>query len=247
MPLPYRDFTFPLNVFMHLLTLEGSAPAYLHYGIFTSSGESLSDAQERSTRMLFERLPPPPASILDVGLGLATTLARLTNAGYEAEGITPDEGQIAMARSRYGETLRLTCARFEDHDPGRRYDVVLFQESSQYIESDALFARAAALTSRVIVLDEFATSEGRPLHALGPFLSAAERHGFTKTEDIDLSAGAAHTVPYFLERIPKYRARLVEDLGLAPQQLDDLLVSGATYAASYVSGDYVYRLMQFSR
>lgn len=247
MTLPYRDFYYPLNVFMHVLTLEGETPAHLHYGIFDTPGESLLAAQERSTALLLQRLPPPPASVLDVGVGLATTLARLTSLGYDAEGITPDGQQIAMARARHGDAIRLTCSRFEDHDPGRRYDVVVFQESSQYIGAAALFNRAAELTSRLIVLDEFATSAGRPLHLLEAFLEAASDSGFRKTEDVDLSSGAARTVPYFLERIPRHRERLLTDLGLPAQQLDELVASGADYAEAYARGEYVYRLLQFVR
>lgn len=77
------------------------------------------------------RLPKPPARILEVGTGLGTTLARLTRAGYDATGITPDEKQIAVVRSRYGDTVRVEQIAFESL-ASRPFDVVVFQESSQY-------------------------------------------------------------------------------------------------------------------
>ena len=58
---PYRDFYYPLNVFMHILTNEEGSVSYLHYGLFEREGEPIGEAQERSTSML---------------LGSATTTAR---------------------------------------------------------------------------------------------------------------------------------------------------------------------------
>src|SRR5205823_5833786 len=113
----YRDFYYPLNVFMHILTREEGGVRYLHYGLFEQPDESIDAAQERSTELLLSRLPPPPARLLDVGVGLGTTLARLRELGYDAEGITPDAKQAAMAR------VPVTVASFEEYGaPSRRLD-----------------------------------------------------------------------------------------------------------------------------
>lgn len=230
---------------MHILTHEEGGAKYLHYGLFESQEESILVAQERSTQLLLERLPPPPASILEVGIGLATTLDLLVQLGYDAAGITPDEEQIAMVRSRFDNRLRVDCAAFETFDPGGAFDVILFQESSQYIDSEALFSRAEGLALRVVVLDEFALRPLDPpgLHSIAGFLAAAARHGFAAVEDIDLSAKAAPTVAYFLRHIPSYRQRLIDDLGLTNDQVEDLMVSGQRYLQRYLDGDYGYRLI----
>jgi hypothetical protein len=256
--IPYRDFTYPLNVFMHILTHEERAVRYLHYGLFARPDEPIDDAQERSTELLLSRLPPPPARLLDVGVGLGTTLARLTSLGYDAEGITPDAKQAALVESGGQAILAVRrqtglsvvhVASFETFDAAP-FDVLLFQESSQYIDSDALFAKARVLAPRVLVLDEFAT---RPLDEPGAlrtrdgFLRAAEANGFRVAEEMDLSAQAAPTVAYFQERIPRYRDALIADLGLSDQQIDDLLASGERYGNRYRSGDYVYRLLDLVR
>jgi len=244
--LPYRDFYYPLNVFMHILTHEEGGVSYLHYGLFENEDDSIGQAQERSTDLLFSRLPPAPASLLEVGIGLGTTLRRLTEAGYEVEGITPDEKQIAMVNERYGDAVRIRCAPFETFSPDRTYDAVLFQESSQYIDSEALFARAATLTSHVIVLDEFALQPVEGLHRLDGFLDAASRHGFELVEELDLSSRVTPSVQYFLDRFARYRARLESDLSLAPAEIDDLVTSGETYLRRYREGEYGYRLLQLT-
>lgn len=245
--LAYRDFYYPLNVFMHILTHEEGDVPYLHYGLFESAEESLPAAQERSTQLLLSRLPSPPARLLEVGIGLGTTLQRLTGMGYDVVGITPDDKQIAVVRERYGDAVDAHCVSFEQFPLPDRFDAVFFQESSQYIDAQALFAKARELTSHAIVLDEFALREGGTLHRYDEFLSAAEQHGFRKTEEIELSQKAPPSIDYFTKRLPRYRERLIEDLGLTSQQVDDLIESGRRYRQSYDDGTYGYRLLQFTR
>ena len=245
MTVPYRDFYYPLNVFMHVLTLEEGGVEHLHYGLFEHGGEAISVAQERSTALLLSRLPPPPARILEAGIGLGTTLARLRRLGYDAAGVTPDEQQIAMARRRHGDDLPVTCVRFEEMSTAARFDTIVFQESSQYIDADALFAKATALAPHVIVIDEFALRAEGVLHRLHAFLAAAARHGFEITERLDLTEQAPPTIDYFIARLPRYRTALIDDLGLQPEQVDELIANGANYAAAYRRGDYGYLLLQF--
>jgi len=249
MELPYRDFPFPLNVFMHVVTLEEGGAHSMHYGLFERGDESIAAAQERSTALLLERLPRPPCRLLEVGIGLGTTFARLARLGYDVEGLTPDARQLGVARARFGENQHLHAISFEAFETAKRYDAILFQESSQYIDSEELFRKArrlAAPGARVVVLDEFAIRPvERPdaLHGLDHFLACAERHGFRLEEEIDLSRQAAPTINYFLERLPRHRGVLVADLGVSPEQLDTLIESGAGYSDLYRSGAYGYRLL----
>lgn len=235
---------------MHILTHEEGAATWLHYGIFERDDEPLLAAQERSTELLFSRLPPPPARLLEVGIGLATTLKRLTERGYDVEGITPDPEQIAMARARYGDAIRVTCAPFESFGGNGPYDMIVFQESSQYIDAEALFARAAALASNVLVLDEFALrpiDEPGALHSLDRFREAALRHGFEIVEELDLSAKAAPTMAYFTNRLPAYAPRLIADLGITQEQIAHLIDNGVQYRERYANGTYGYRLLRCAK
>jgi SAM-dependent methyltransferase len=242
----YRDFYYPLNVFMHVLTLEEGGVAALHYGLFARDDEPISVAQRRSTDLLLARLPPPPAALLEVGIGLGDTLAELTRRGYDAIGITPDDQQIAVARAR-NASLNIVHAPLETFTASRRFDVVLFQESSQYIASPALWERMAQWTDHVIVLDEFSITGEGTLHRLDEFLSEAHKHGFAKIEEQDLTTQAAPTITYFTARLPRYRDPLIRDLGLTSEQVDELIASGATYRAQYDRGAYGYRLLVFER
>lgn len=242
---PYRDVHYPLNVFMHILAHEeGGVPA-LHYGFFDRGDESIREAQDSATAMLITRLPPVPARILDAGSGVGSTLARLTLLGYDVEGITPDPQQIAIIRSRYGDRVRVECTRFEDMAPSP-FDTVVFQESSQYIDAGALFAKAREMTSHVVVFDEFAM-EPATLHSYHDFLRAAADEGFEKVEDVDVSRIAAPTIDYFNDRFSRYRTRLLHELSLDAAQLDTLIRLGGENRDRYARGAFVYRVLQFRR
>ena len=248
MSLPYKDFYYPLNVFMHILTHEEGRVVYLHYGLFTEECDTIGAAQERSTGLLRQRLPPPPARLLDAGAGLGTTMARLAADGYDMRGITPDDKQVAMIRETYAG-IGVQCIRYEDL-PAEPFDAIYFQESSQYIGSEAIFSRAREMTSQVIVLDEFSLKPvdfPGALHTLAGFLDAAEKHEFRVIEEVDLSQQAAPTIDYFNARIPRYRERLVADVGITNEQVDDLIASGHRYRDLYRDGTYGYRLLQFRR
>ncbi|HEY6843321.1 MAG TPA: class I SAM-dependent methyltransferase [Thermoanaerobaculia bacterium] len=240
--LDYRDFYYPLNVLLHVLTLEEGEVRHLHYGLFERDDEPIAAAQERASAKILAQLPPPPARVLDVGSGLGANLDRLKKLGYDALGITPDANQIEAIRARYGD-LPLQCMRFEDIR--EKFDVAMFHESSQYIDSEALFAKAEEVTPRVLVLDEFAFGDVEGLHRYDEFIAAAKRHGFELLRDEDVSKAAAPTVPYFMKRIPKYRRRIVEDLGVSDAQVDALIASGERYSSNYHSGRYGYRLLVF--
>jgi cyclopropane fatty-acyl-phospholipid synthase-like methyltransferase len=249
MMLPYRDFYYPLNVFVHILSREEGNVPYLHYGLFDHPGERIAVAQERSTEMLVRRLPPPPARVLEVGIGLGTTMARLLDDGYAVEGITPDEKQIAMVKAAHGEAFPALCTSFEHFHGNGRYDAIIFQESSQYIDSETLFRRARPLIATlgsIVVLDEFVIKPlDRPgsLQSRERFLEAAARHGFALREEVDLSSKAAPTVDYFMERIPRHRQALIGELGLSDEQVEELITSGRDYQARYADGVYGYRLL----
>ncbi|HYR29578.1 MAG TPA: hypothetical protein VEU30_13995, partial [Thermoanaerobaculia bacterium] len=75
------------------------------------------------------------------------------------------------------------------------------------------------------------------------FLDAARRHGFEIVEDLDLSTMAPPTVKYFIKRLPAWRERLVNELGVTNEQVDELITNGDVYLKRYADGVYGYRLI----
>jgi hypothetical protein len=143
----------------------------------------------------------------------------------------------------------VTCAPLETFANSGTYDLLLFQESAQYIDPEVLFSRARELAPRVLVLDEFSLVPGLVdgLPELAKFEAMAVKHGFDRTEEVDVSAMAAPTVDWMMDRIPRYRDRLLNELGVTDEQIAQLQESGRRYQDRYASGQYGYRILRYAR
>jgi cyclopropane fatty-acyl-phospholipid synthase-like methyltransferase len=258
---PYKNLEFPLNVYAHSLYLQESQVNYLHYGLFkegeTVQNVQISAVQQRATDLLLNYLPKPPCRILEIGLGLGTTTEQLVKLGYHITAITPSNNEINIAKQRLNDndflkSVQLKSVRFEDFvAPAESYDVILLQESAQYILPSALFKKAAYLLVKngvILIADEVRlphsdTTEHLPL--LTDILQQAKEREFRLTEQVDLSKQAAPTVDYLLWVIEKHREALLADLELTQTALDDLLIALRRYQERYGDGRYGYRLLHF--
>jgi len=256
----HAQLEFPLNVYAHCLFLQEGRVDYLHYGLFNPD-ESVHYffvrlAQQRSTELLLSRLPPPPCRVLEVGVGLGITALQLADMGYTVTGLSPDAAQIEIARQRVGDKVTFECVSFEDFSaPAASFEVILFQESAQYIHSLTIFNNAFELlaeSGRLLVVDEVGlqrvpTETIHNLPLLTYTVAQAERCGFELTEQQDLSAKAAPTVDYLLRVIEKHRAALRTDLDLTAAQLDGLLESLSLYQTKYRQSRYGYVLLNWTK
>ncbi len=255
---PFKELVFPLNVYAHSLYLQEGQVDYLHYGLFQKGAcvqsVQISAVQQRATDLLFIHLPEPPCRILEIGLGLGTTAQQLLKRGYSLTAITPNLQEIKLAKQILNDYSVLQCARFEEFvAPAESYDVVLLQESAQYILPAALFNKAQHLLVEggiILIADEISlrrtplnTSEHLPL--LTDTLQQAKESGFRLTEQIDLSTQAAPTIDYLLWIIEKHRETLLADLALTQTALDDLLTDQRRYKEKYSEGRFGYTLLSF--
>lgn len=249
------SFAFPLNVYGRMLELGEGRLQHLHYGLFEREGEPVWQAQERASERLWQALPPP-CRVLEVGVGVGTTLRRLADAGYRATGLTPDAAQIAEVRARHGHGLDLRTAALESFDgAGGPWELLLLQESAQYIEPLKLFEAADRLLvaegAELVVMDEFALRRSEPghtgLHERDAFVALAQRMGWQLVLEQDLSSSAAGTVQAISRLVRQQRAALLRDLPVGEALLDGLLDSARRYASLYAEGVYGYRLLRLRR
>lgn len=251
----YRDLTYPLNVYACVLAMEEGQVDNLHYGLFDETHPSLPAAQNRSTELILQHLPPPPCRLLEIGCGLGATLQELNKQGYQSLGITPDAAQIRIVHERLGDQAKVVCVAFEElaAAPGC-FDVILLQESAQYLSPLMLFNKAYDLLAdggELLVLDEFALKRVEPglegLHQLRCFVAQAMRCGFLLEHQLDLSQQAAPTVEYLLRVIPKHRSALLSSLAIPERWLDELLASLTLYRRKYAEGRFGYALLRLRR
>jgi SAM-dependent methyltransferase len=121
----------------------------LHYGLWSEGLEvavrNLPEAQRRYSEFLLAHIPPGVETILDVGCGTGGLAALLVARGYRVECISPSPELTRMARERLGPDVPLHETTFEAFRSERRYDLVLFSESFQYIPLAVVLPKAASL------------------------------------------------------------------------------------------------------
>ncbi len=245
--------TFPLNAFACATWLEEGQVNYLHYGLFDADHPSLMAAQGQSTKLIMERLPAPGAQILEIGIGLGTTAARLVALGYHVIGIAPDAMQVAIAREKAGAGGQFAAVRFEDFPvTGERVDGILLQESAQYLNPTQLFSLARAWLKaggEILVLDQFALRRTDPkeslLHFGEDFVQQAEKQGFYLVEHLDLSTQATPTLDYLLKVLVAHENALTHCLPNAVMELDQLRAAVAANLDRYRQGVLGYALYHF--
>jgi 2-polyprenyl-3-methyl-5-hydroxy-6-metoxy-1,4-benzoquinol methylase len=251
---------FPFNIFAHAFCLQEGSVDYLHYGTF-HQGESIQnvsirEVQQRSIDLLFSYLPPPPCRILIVDIGLGTTALQLAERGYTVTGISSNSQQVALAKQHVKNNVTLESVSFEAFSaPTESYEVIIFQQSAQYVESLTLFNKAHHLLTTqgiILIADEIGlqrTSKHLSYHlpALTYTLAQAKCCGFKLVEHLDLSAQTAPMMDYLLWVIEKLQVALLADLKLEPIILKNLLSTLREYQQKYADGHYGYVLLNFAK
>jgi 2-polyprenyl-3-methyl-5-hydroxy-6-metoxy-1,4-benzoquinol methylase len=124
-----------LQVFNFMLKTE-----YLHYGYFRDGLEAdisnLKKAQENYAEMLFSYIPESTKTILDVGCGSGKTAQQLVLKGYEVDCVSPNQRLTNYAKKLNGDKVQFFQCKFENLITDKKYDLILFSESFQYIPMD---------------------------------------------------------------------------------------------------------------
>ncbi len=250
-----HDFSFPLNVYGAMLQSgEGRADG-LRDGLFEHEGEAQRQARERASARLWAQMPPP-CRVLEVGIGLGRTLRHLRESGYDAVGIRPEVAQAAAARALQDEGLSIVSTSLEAFAPaGPRFDLMVLQESAQFIEPLALFEAADRLLSQeqasLLVMDVFALQRSLDgefgLHLLPHFKSLATRFGWKLGYEEDVSDQARHTVSELQRLTRRHAQQALDQPGLAAHDLAGLEQANARFADCCRRGVLGHRLLRFER
>lgn len=257
LPSPFRNFVFPYNVYAHAMLLQEGKVFDLHYGLFSSAATRLHAAQQSAIDLILTKLPPPPGRILEVGVGLGTTLSVLSQCGYKAQGITADTQHMAYLQSTLEADIPVSDYALETYrtEHGSLTAIVL-KEAIQPIEPLLIFNKAQdflAQSGRLLIMGEFllkndaTTHNPKNLQHLEHLITLAERFGFELAEHLDLSALAAPTLDYLLQVIATHRQRLVKDLSLSYEQLAQLEQFNRACRNMYSNKQVGYALLQFRK
>lgn len=197
----------------------------LHYGYWNDELElsfaNLPEAQRRYTEKLLEAFPPASDTrrVLDVGCGTGNTMAALIQRGYRVDGMIPSASLARIVRERLSalsspggaendaQVFECKLEEFDTTAHSRKYDVILFSESFQYMameESFPVLERILLPGGRIIICDFFRTVHDQDGaagdhaisggHPLKEFHEQVERRGYRIEMDRDITK---HMSPNF--------------------------------------------------
>jgi len=111
---------------------------HLHYGYWTKDLEvdisNVHIAQENYVDFLISHIPNSAKKVLDVGCGTGQIARKLIDMGYKVDCVSPSQFFAEQARELLGNSSHIFECSYEQLQTEKRYDVVLFSESFQYID-----------------------------------------------------------------------------------------------------------------
>jgi SAM-dependent methyltransferase len=135
---------------------------HLHYGLFEPDipvdFSNIKVAQDRYLQRLVELIPAGARTILDVGCGSGKMAEHLLEKGYTIDCVSPSPELTALATERLGARATIYRGRYETVSIPKRYDLVLFSESFQYIPLDVGIAKSVSLLNpggHILICDFF--------------------------------------------------------------------------------------------
>ena len=163
---------------------------------------NLRDAQARHSELMAAQIPRGTRRVLDVGGGSGSFARKLRDRGLEVDYCAPSPLLCASARKLLGHDSRIFECRFEDLETTRRYDLVQFSESFQYVDLQAGLHKALELLAGpgcLLICDFFRRDgEGRAAvrggHLLGDFEAEIARAPLELVYESDITRETARTL-----------------------------------------------------
>lgn len=236
------QLAFPLNVYALALHFQEGQVVALHYGFDWTTGP-IGPAQRRATEHLLATLPASPRRVLEIGFGFGSLGRELADRGHAYRGLSPDPAQVVRARQGH-PGLDFQCLAFQDLPLHELCDLLLFQESAQYIDLRDILriaSRVVAPGGCIVIADEVPAPMVPALTHLGP------QAGFSVAAFEDVTARACPSLDYLIEAVFAHRQRILETARLPSHRLTALLHSLELRRNAYREGRHRYIITRLDR
>ena len=109
----------------------------LHYGYWPEDLEvdvvNFPKAQKNYSDFIFSHIPEGTQKILDVGSGSGNFAKRLIDNKFLVDCVSPSKYLTNQIHDKLGDSVEVFPCIYEDVQTEKRYDLILFSESFQYI------------------------------------------------------------------------------------------------------------------
>jgi len=155
----------------------------LHYGYWPNGLEvqfsNLAQAQANHSEFIISHIPDAAETILDVGAGAGSLAQKLLNKGYEVDCVSPSAFLSDRLEEKFKDRSTVYRINYEDLKTDKKYDLILFSESFQYIDIKRALDKSLSLmkdNGHLLICDFFKTeAEGKnPLQAGYKFSNSSE-------------------------------------------------------------------------
>ena len=170
---------------------------YMHFGYWEDGLDvkylNLKQAQERYVQEIFRLLPADIKTILDVGCGSGEMASQLIARGYSVDCVCPPTVLSHYAKQKLQDRAQVFECRFEELDTDRRYDLIYFSESFQFINMRRALEQCRRYGNRyVLVADVFRKDmpEKGPIgggHKYSEFLELVREFRFEEIANVDVT------------------------------------------------------------
>jgi len=252
-----QSLPFPLNVYALTLQLEYGQVTHLHYGVFEDpmdESESYPQAQQRAQDALCALLPPAPASILEIGFGSGALAKNLAAQGYEVTALTCLRTEFDSVKGDDKANVEFKLGAVSTFKCVQRFDVVLLQQSTQYIDSLELLALSNEVLregGQLLLAEEFTLDDSKigeePRPVLASFRQLAERCGFTTQRQRELGRQVAPGLRLFIALMQKHHGVLVNEYDVSADALTRLIATMGEMATKYEDVRLAYTLLDLRK
>ena len=110
---------------------------HLHFGFWPDdlsvNIDNLKKAQDLHSNQILKSIPNDVKTILDVGSGSGGLAEKLVGSGYKVECVSPSEYLSDAIEKKLKSSVVVHRSTFEKFETQKKYDLVLFSESFQYV------------------------------------------------------------------------------------------------------------------
>ena len=252
-----KKLEFPFCYYAYVIDREGVID-YFHYGLWETGTVGLKEAQENLASMMKSLIPTGSNRILDVGCGLGRTTRDLAAQGYSIIGISPDRRLMEMAKAKYYECAPLlVISSFEDYKSTDLFDVILFQESAQYVKDlKFLFLHCKELLIEpgyVLMCDEirYKNSQDYSFHEKMEIIKTASDCGFTVVLNKDISDKVLETRNFALRSFVENRDAIITEFSSirenAKQEVEFLIEGWKRHSSMFERKMFGYEVFLFQQ